>query len=861
MGLTIQFESHTGELALIYEYEHDRKGVLEYYDQPPPIKLLYQSINNRHLGVLHTPDFFVIRSDSAGYEECKPEEKLIQLAEKSPNRFVRGEDGEWRCPPGEEFAAKYGLYYRIRSMGSISWTLQRNVVFLDDFLRFDNFLVSEQAQEAVLTLVERERDITLRDLLLRTEGTASADDVFKMIATEEVYVDWSAAPLAEPDLVHIFPNAEIALAYSQIVRTSPVTAVNSVHTVHVRVNSIVKLDNRDWKIINVGETKVGLLATDGEYVGLPCATFDELVKKGEIIGTASEDKDQNGQVRKLLATAMPKDLEIANFRYGCIFPEMRPDGGEEPQMSERTRRRYFADYRSAELLYGCGYVGLLPSRDEDGRGRGNYQPKISEATRALALDFIKNDYETYKQKGKYHSWVMYKNKCDEQSLIACSYKTFIDMVEHRSRYEQTGKRKGRRGAYKFKIAYWSLDRNTPRHGDRPFEIGHIDHTELDVELVCSYTGRNLGRPWLTLLTDANSRRILVVYLTYDPPSRRTCMMVLRDCVRIYGLLPQFVIVDNGPEFRSVYFHHLLSSYERTIKYRPKAEPRFGSVCERLFGTTNTQFIHNLRGNTQIMRNPREATKSVNPKSQAVWTLENLYERLCEYAYEIYDNIDHPALGQTPKDAFDAGMKMTGKRAPAGIPYDEDFIMRTMPSTDKGTAKVQACGGVKINNKYYFADAFRDPDVQNKQVSVRYDPYNAARAFAVVRGQWVKCVSDHRAAFEGRSEREIMLATKELHKRNRLNAQYRFTLTAKMLADFLTSVEVEEGILTQRLKDREARGILAKINGGFGAPKGVADLIPLVEVSRSQSTDTDRSASEANVDAAPEQHALKVYGEY
>lgn len=38
MGVTIQFESHRVELAEIYEMEHD-PGLLEYYDQPPPIKL------------------------------------------------------------------------------------------------------------------------------------------------------------------------------------------------------------------------------------------------------------------------------------------------------------------------------------------------------------------------------------------------------------------------------------------------------------------------------------------------------------------------------------------------------------------------------------------------------------------------------------------------------------------------------------------------------------------------------------------------------------------------------------------------------------------------------------------------------
>src|SRR5438477_397475 len=42
MGVTIQFESHRVELAGVYEMEHDA-GVLEYFDQPPSIKLDYAS--------------------------------------------------------------------------------------------------------------------------------------------------------------------------------------------------------------------------------------------------------------------------------------------------------------------------------------------------------------------------------------------------------------------------------------------------------------------------------------------------------------------------------------------------------------------------------------------------------------------------------------------------------------------------------------------------------------------------------------------------------------------------------------------------------------------------------------------------
>ena len=57
MGKTIQFESHRVEAPKIYELEQD-ENVLEYYDQPPPIKLNYQGKNGKNLGVMHIPDFF-----------------------------------------------------------------------------------------------------------------------------------------------------------------------------------------------------------------------------------------------------------------------------------------------------------------------------------------------------------------------------------------------------------------------------------------------------------------------------------------------------------------------------------------------------------------------------------------------------------------------------------------------------------------------------------------------------------------------------------------------------------------------------------------------------------------------------------
>ncbi len=103
MGAIIQFESHKVELPFIYQLEHG-EDVLEYYDQPPPFKIQYSSATGRNLGVIITPDFFVIRSHSAGWVECKTERELEKLAQKSPHRYQLDINNKWQSPPGLYYA-------------------------------------------------------------------------------------------------------------------------------------------------------------------------------------------------------------------------------------------------------------------------------------------------------------------------------------------------------------------------------------------------------------------------------------------------------------------------------------------------------------------------------------------------------------------------------------------------------------------------------------------------------------------------------------------------------------------------------------------------------------------------------------
>jgi len=756
MGVTIQFESHRVELAGIYEMEHD-SGVLEYYDQPPSICLRYPAAQGRQLVVIHTPDYFVIRQDKAGWEEWKTEEDLVRLAQKSPHRYRLENGNSWRCPPGEEYAHSLGLYYHVRSSREINWVFQRNMQFLEDYLRFDSAPIASLVRERALAYVSAWAGMKLQELLEASTGMAALNDIYSLIATGQLYVDLHVDALAEPGKAQVFGCRDAALA-----------------------------------CLRLSQKQVGLDS------GSP-------VMQASWSSTPLAPNTATSEVTKRLLDASDEDLKLANERSEIVRYYLDGDSstiaGPTPP---RTLRRWLAGYRAAESPWGTGYVGLLPKRR-----RGNSTSRLPEGSARLMKEVIKTEYETKKQKNRYACWISLQRACDQEGVPTPSYMTFCTAVHKRAGCGQASKRQGHRAAYAQEPFYFELELKTPRHGDRPFEICHIDHTELDIELVCSHTGQNLGCPWYTILTDAFSRRLLAIFLTFDPPSYRSCMMVLRECVRRHGRFPQSLVVDGGKEFESVYFDTLLARFECTKKTRPPAKARFGSVCERLFGTSNTRLIYNLAGNTQIMKNIRQVTKSVDPKRHAEWTLAELYGCLCQWAYEVYDTISHPALGQSPREAFAAGLARSGTRPHRAVAYDEEFRLWTLPTTARGQARVVPGKGAKINHVFYWAAALRDPEAEGMPVPVRYDPYDAGVAYVYVRNRWVQCVSEHYSALRGKSERELMLATAELRRRAQQHAG-QLTVTAKKLADFFASAEGEHALRVQRSKDREAKDVVAKI---------------------------------------------------
>lgn len=807
MGQTLQ-AGDDAQFALLYVWEYS-DDILEIWDRPPAINIRRQTKSGRPTAYLHTPHYFTLSHDFIGWADVYSEEKLLKLAEQAPDAYIRDEQGNWRSPPAEEYAAQFGLSYKLYSSAQISSALLRNVHYLRDYRRDDCPPIEDKTVTAIFEVVKSEPGICLDELFECLEDIQK-DDVFTLIAQERIYVDLQTDPLPEHDRVRCFPDAITARAY-QIVHDEASEGTCALPlSVRIEPDSEISWDARPWRIVNIGETTTTLIPLDitQNPVELPNDTFEALVRRGTITGLREQERTGlAAEAWEIFNLASTEDRARALHHKRIIEPYVK--GGiptEEQQKAykeirERTRNDWKNRYRRAQRLYGSGLIGLLPQRWK----QGNRKLKLCLETHEAIDKFADEHYQPHKPAKKLLH-LQLKEYCRQQGIDVPGYKTFARAVRLKRTYENEKHREGPRGAYDLKPSgdfFWFLGPDVPRHGDRPFHIGHIDHTELDIELRCSQTGKSLGRIWATFLTDAFSRRILAIYLSFDPPSYRSCMMAVRICVMRHGRLPDILVMDGGAEFKSAYFESLLAMLECTLRPRPTSDPRAGATLERLFGTTNTQFIYKLYGNTQATKNPRKMTKHVDPKRLAVWPLNRLYSRICEYGYDIYDQSEHSVLGMTPRQAFTRGIADHGLRQHRLIPYDENFILATLPTTDSGTAMVQRNRGVKINQIYYKHTVFLDPEVERTNVPVRYDPFDVGTAYAQVKGTWVKCWSGYRKTFQGRTERQIQIATEEIRRRHQLHNQH-VSISEQRLANFLDSVDTEQKMLLQQLRDEEAR---------------------------------------------------------
>lgn len=802
MQREIGTESRHLEFPAAVAHEHD-PDVLAYYPQPCQLKFEVIDEQGEVHQIDHTPDFLVIKADGLILEEWKSAEKLHGLARKKPWRYQLDPTGHWRSPGIEQWLAERGITYRICTDAQISRHRIENTLFLEDYLHPS----AEACPLDIATRVQNaiEEDAVLYLAELYEKAKCRADDVFKMIADGRLVADIDGASLSEPNRCRVFRDR--AVRDFENARTEPTATIPMAGTLDIRVGACFRYNHQPYVVTLVGQQQVVLSSTDGEKVEITLDTLDELAASGNL-------------VMEIEAGAKRQLETLSNFTEDELrYALLRQQGIESGSLPGRTLRRLENKVGMARMAGADELIALVPRA----RDRGNRLPRLTPEQEDAIAQVIREQYLTNRAVNKKFCHKALLVLCQEKGIPAPSYPTLIARIKSQHQTKTDRARHGKRVAYQNAEFALTLHADTPIHGVRPFQFVHMDHTQLDIEVVSSRTGKNLGRPWLSLAVDSYTRRILGFYLSFDAPSYRSNMMLLRDIVRRFRRLPQMLVVDNGADFRSDNFSLFAKTMGIHLRYRPAGHARHGAVLERLFGSLNTEYIHNLSGNTKATKVVRQTTGKFLPSRLAEWNLEALYYGIQHWAMDYYDQNVHQALGISPREAFERGMSISGERPHRIVTLTQDFLIQTCPVVGRtGTRKVDRQRGIKLHERfYYWCPEFSSPQVAGMQVPVRYDPWDASTVYVQINRRWVPAVCKTLAALGTMTESERAVLSEEYTSRHPRSDKDE--LSVQRLSEFLRTFTPDGALSLQLQRQEENRHLYQPL--GLGAILYVMWWIP------------------------------------
>lgn len=731
MQREIATESRKVEYAAALEHEVNSE-VLEYYPQPCTLKLeLIDQDTGEVYPIDHTPDFLVIQRTHITLQEWKTEEKLMHLARRQPWRYEK-QGSQWRSPQIEKYLAKVGIVYEIHSSAEIHPNRTKNWEVLDDYLHVGTPACSPLTVQRLQSILAEHGRLSLRDL----QGPGFdflADELNQAIVEGHLVCDLSSALLSNPDDFMVYRDAALMAFDAAGLATLP-TSVSPSFALNLSPGARFRYDGQTLEVSLLSEHAVvcRTVANEGT-VTLTKVWLLNAISSGQVVQLGSAQQD--GLDLHPLVHLPGVALELAQRRAQILG--MPYDPATTPT-SRRTYYRLQSQQASAIINGGHEILALAPRHVDKGNRNQRLSVEQLEAMEHVKATF----YQTPRApngKAAFRELLAY---CEQKSIACPSYPTFLSYLKSLEDDVMRKIRYGKRIAYQNQQFYHTLAYDTPRHGVRPFECVHIDHTLLDIELKCRRTGLSLGRPWLSLMVDAFSRRVMALHLGFQPPDRSAVLMTLRAFVKRWNRLPQMMMTDNGKDLIAQDVKQFLTSMGVHFRLRPAGQPRVGAPMERLFGTLNTQLVHNLEGNTELTKQVRMLTGSHLPKRLANWNLANLYAVLEHWAFEFYDQQAHPALDLSPREAFQRASRETGERPHRVIAFNQDFLIATCPSVGRGGERtVDRQRGVKVHNFYYQSPHFDNVLLARKKFPVRYDPHDVSRVFVQLPGrQWIEARS-------------------------------------------------------------------------------------------------------------------------
>lgn len=310
---------------------------------------------------------------------------------------------------------------------------------------------------------------------------------------------------------------------------------------------------------------------------------------------------------------------------------------------------------------------LVTRHSDKGKGTERVAPEVC----TMVGDAIELEYLTLERPSLKEIWRRLKGQVSlrnatrvpSEALSPPSYDYLKRRISELEPYDVCRARYGQRAAdIKFRVAGQGV---LTQH---PLVRASMDHTKLDLFVVDEEAHLPLGRPWLTLILDENTRYVLGYYLGFEEPSSVSMTRALRHAIAPKELDPEVknewdawgvmdcLIVDQALEFHSRILEGGASRYGITIEYCPRRKPWYKGKIERYFGTLNTGLLANLQGKTFSSVDLRG---DYDPAKHAVITLQTLRRIVQVWIVDIYHQEVHRALGMSPQRAWEDGMRHGG----------------------------------------------------------------------------------------------------------------------------------------------------------------------------------------------------------
>lgn len=272
------------------------------------------------------------------------------------------------------------------------------------------------------------------------------------------------------------------------------------------------------------------------------------------------------------------------------------------------------------------------------------------------------------------------------------------------------------------------------------DLVQMDHTRADVILVDSVERRALGRPWVTLLIEVQTRCILGFYVSFGDPSIFRCgraianaVLPKRPLLEALGLDVEYPMhglfkrlhADHAAPHRAQSFRFACLSYGIDPDVRPRGPAHWGGHIERLIGTMmgKMRLLPGATGSNATKRDGYDAGAT------AAMTLEE-FERWFVRAICLYHAEPHAGLGGlAPAQLWAREVAAHGPLLPPGI--DGTALMRRFLPWVERTVKAY---GIQIGYRRYW-HASLAPRIGQK-IMVHVDERTIQEVYPDVEGAFV-----------------------------------------------------------------------------------------------------------------------------